>query len=72
MAKRPAWWFRGVGGIGLVVSALMVWAMEALQHAHLPWWVHIPLTGLVLTVMAGGAGLFGVTLVESQAREVQE
>ena len=72
MANRPAWWFRGVGGIGLVLSVLMVWAMEELQHLHLPWWFHIPLTGLVLTAMAGGAGLFGSTLVEAQARELQE
>ncbi|HWH72591.1 MAG TPA: hypothetical protein VNT26_24730 [Candidatus Sulfotelmatobacter sp.] len=72
MANQPAWWFRGVGGIGLVLSVLMVWAMEELQHAHLSWWFHIPLTGLVLTAMAGGAGLFGVMFVEAQTRELQE
>ncbi|HWI53374.1 MAG TPA: hypothetical protein VNT01_14625 [Symbiobacteriaceae bacterium] len=69
MAKQPAWWFRGVGGIGLVVSVLMVWAMEELQHAHLAWWLHIPLTALVLTCMGGGAALFGMTLVEADVRE---
>ncbi|MDF2626792.1 MAG: hypothetical protein K0R39_623 [Symbiobacteriaceae bacterium] len=72
MVNRPAWWFRGVGGLGLVVSLLAVWAMEVLQHEHLSWWLHIPLTVIVLTLIGGGAALFGLTLVEGQAREAQE
>lgn len=71
MIKQPAWWFRGVGGIGLVIAVLLVWAMEKLQHAQLAWWYHIPLTLLALTGMAVGAGLFGVTLVEAEARETE-
>ncbi|HWI62104.1 MAG TPA: hypothetical protein VNT75_09720 [Symbiobacteriaceae bacterium] len=69
MVNRPAWWFRGVGGIALVVSLLAVWAMEELQHAHLVWWLHIPLTLVVLTGIGGGAILFGLSLVEGEARE---
>lgn len=69
MVNRPAWWFRGVGGIALVVSLLMVWAMEELQHAHLVWWLHIPLTVAVLTLIGGGALLCGLSLVEAENRE---
>jgi hypothetical protein len=69
MQERPSWWFGGIGGLGLVVSLLMVWAMEALQEAHLSLWLHIPLTVLVLTAFGLGAAAFGVTLVEAKARE---
>lgn len=69
MMNRPAWWYRGVGGIALVVAVLAVWAMEELQHAHLVWWQHIPLTIAALTLIGGGALLFGLTLVEAENQE---
>jgi type III secretory pathway component EscS len=54
--------------VGVVVALLMVGAMEGLQEMHLTLWLHIPLTAIVLTLMAGGAGLAGVAFLEWRER----
>lgn len=72
MAGRSGTWFRNVGVAGIAVSVLMIWLMELLMHRHLPWWAHIPAVGIVLTLMAGGAAVAGVSYVEYQARTLQQ
>jgi hypothetical protein len=68
MAKYAASWFRNVALGGLSLSLVMVAVMELLQEAGLSLWLHVPLTGLVLTLMAGGALTAGVAWLEYQAR----
>lgn len=70
MAHRSARWFRTVMVTGAVVAATMVPAMEAIQHTAFQLWVHIPVTGLVLGLMSGGAGTAGVAFAEYQGRSI--
>lgn len=70
MAKRPAAWYRNVALLGTVVALLMVPAMEGLQEAHLALWLHIPLTFIVLNLMAIGALAAGIAFVEYRSRSV--
>ena len=72
MVGRTAAWFQKVGVAGIGVSVLMIWLMELLMHEQLPWWVHIPAVGIVLTLMAAGAATAGISYVEYQARTRQK
>ncbi|MFO7275136.1 MAG: hypothetical protein LOD90_09575 [Symbiobacteriaceae bacterium] len=68
MAHRPAAWFRNVAALGLLVAVAMVPAVTALLHGSLPLWLHIPLTGLALTLLALGSAVAGVAMVEFRQR----
>lgn len=68
MEKRPAVWFRNVAITAGVLALIMVGAMEGLQEAHLPLWLHIPLTLIVLTCLGGGALAAGVAYCEFRGR----
>jgi hypothetical protein len=68
MANRSVAWFRNLAAASAVLSLLMVGAMTALQSVFLPLWLHIPLTALVLALMAGGAALAGVACLEYRTR----
>lgn len=41
--------FLALAGLGIL---LMVWAVE---HARLPWYLHIPVAGLAMTLIPAGA-----------------
>ncbi len=68
MAHRPAWWFRNVAAAGLVVAVAMVPVVVALLSGSLPLWLHIPLIGLALTLLALGSAAAGVAAVEFRHR----
>lgn len=68
MVKRSGDWYRNAAGAGAMLALLMVGAMEALQSASLPLWLHLPLTALVLGLLAVGAGGAGIAYVEYQSR----
>lgn len=72
MVNRSAAWFRAVAIGGGVVSLLMVPLVELLLHGDLALWLHIPLTGLVLTLMAGGAAVAGIAWLEYKARSLAD
>lgn len=71
MANRSAAWFRNLAVAGALVALAMVPAISALVHGSLALWVHIPLTGLALASLAGGAAVTGVALAEFRARRSQ-
>lgn len=71
MLNRPAEWFRNVMAGGAVVSLAMVPATALLLHGSLPLWLHIPLVGVALLLMAGGAVVAGAAAVEFRARSGQ-
>lgn len=68
MVHRPASWFRNVAAAGLVVAVAMVPAIAALLNGSLPLWLHIPLIGLALTLLALGYAAAGVAAVEFRHR----
>lgn len=68
MANFPASWFRKAAIGGLILALVMVVAMEGLLATNLPWWLHIPLTVTVLTLMPLGALSAGIAWVEFKAR----
>jgi len=57
--------------VSILVALVMVPTISALVHGDLALWLHIPLTGLALAAMAGGAAATGVALVEYRARMAQ-
>lgn len=71
MVHRPATWFRNVAILGALVALALVPAVNALLHGELSLWLHVPLTIVVLTLMAGGSIVTGVAFVEYQARASQ-
>ncbi len=68
MLQRPANWFLNTAMLAGVVALIMVPAMEWLQHEHLPWWVHIPATAVVLGLLSLGAVAAGAAYMEYRAR----
>lgn len=68
MMNRSAGWFRSVAIGGGLLALLMVPLVEMLLHGDLPLWLHIPVTAVVLTLMAGGAAVSGIAYLEYQAR----
>lgn len=68
MVHRSAAWFRNVTILSAVVALALVPAISYLMHGGLPLWLHIPVTVVALTLMAGGALVAGVAFVEYQAR----
>jgi hypothetical protein len=68
MVKRSGEWYRTAAGAGVLLALLMVGAMEALQAASLPLWLHLPLTAIVLGLLTVGAGGAGVAYLEYQSR----
>lgn len=68
MVNRSATWFRWVAVGGGLLALLMVPLVELLLHGDLALWLHIPLTAVVLTLMAGGAAVAGIAYLEYQAR----
>jgi len=68
MFTKGPLWYRNVALAGLGISILMVPSLEALQHAHLAAFFHIPLMILILNAMAGGAMVAGVCFCEYQQR----
>jgi uncharacterized protein (DUF983 family) len=72
MVHRTADWFRNAAVVSLVVGVAMVFALNQLMHADLPLWQHIPLTALVLTLLAGSAIMAGVAYVECDARQKKD
>ena len=68
MLKRSGEWYRNAAGAGGLLAMLMVGAMEALQAASLPLWLHMPLTALVLGLLTVGAGGAGIAYLEYRSR----
>lgn len=66
--ERSAVWFRNAAVGCLVLSLIMVPAVEFLIHSSLSLWLHIPLTFVALNLMALGAGAAGVAYLEYRAR----
>lgn len=72
MVHRPAEWFRNVTVGSAVIALLLVPVIDLLLHTNLPLWLHVPAILLVLTLMAGGAVVAGITFVEYRARSASE
>ncbi len=56
-------------GVALAVVPLLVWAVE---HADLPWYLHIPVVGLCLTLLPGGGGAAGWAYYQYEQARRQE
>jgi hypothetical protein len=65
--KSPVW-YRNAAIAGLTMAVLMIPALEALQHAQLSAWIHIPLMVSILNAMGGGSIVAGVCFYEYQQR----
>jgi uncharacterized protein (DUF983 family) len=70
MRNWPAQRFLQVAVSSLVLALLMAPAMHTIGEANLPLWLHIPLTGLILTLLSVGALTAGVCYLEYRARSL--
>lgn len=69
MVQRPAEWFRIVAVLSGVLGVALVFALNAVLHAGLPLWLHIPVVALVLGLFSLCAIVTGVGFVEAEARK---
>lgn len=70
--KRAPVWYRSIALAGAAVAVVMVPLMEGLQHIHLPLWLHVPLTAVVLGLMSLGAAAAGLAYAEYRARSLAD
>lgn len=63
--------FRILAVSAAAVALLMVPALKWILGAELSLWIHVPLTFLILNLMAGGAGVAGAAVLEIQARSAR-
>ncbi|MEW8979499.1 MAG: hypothetical protein AB2385_13960 [Symbiobacterium sp.] len=68
---RPAEWYRNVLVGSAALSVAVVPIVALLLHGHLPLWLHIPLVGCALTLMALSALAAGAAAAEFRGRSAQ-
>lgn len=70
MVQRSAEWFRIAAVLSGVLGVALVFGLNAILHAGLPLWLHIPLVVLVLGLFSLCAVVTGMGFVEAEARKV--
>jgi membrane protein DedA with SNARE-associated domain len=68
MRKWPADRFLILAIASAALALTMVGLLQWILGSDLSQWIHVPLTFLILNLMAGGAGVAGVAVLEYRAR----